>query len=387
MVSGPTTATSVGERREGNNADIRSYLQAAAGGRAAVGGQAAVGGRAAVGGQVAVGDRAAAGGPAAAPVKRKAMSPKNQQAAKRTGYQEEEEENKVLEEAQEEMDVMVDMRRELLGAGLSPQQAAMAMAVFEKGVMALLKEAAKEAVTAAVKEVDRAGADAAEAAASRKWEEDRCRRSILIHNADKWVGHLNNSVSLAEHITAQIHKRFGQAVLVMDAFPVGQWVDNNPPTSVFVTFGSVAQKATFFKMMAMAIQDKKNGWEKLNGISCRDAFPKKMMAEAKRLTQKGFSLRQNGQVATFRVVARGPACAPVLEVKAKTASNMRGRWEIFKEKEAPPPTSRPLPPPMRPHNAATPPWGGRSVQGRRPTPRKSLTGTTHIEDEMYSEDF
>jgi hypothetical protein len=56
--------------------------------------------------------------------------------------------------------------------------------------------------------------------------------------------------------------------------------------------------------------------------------------ESKRLAQKGFTLRQNGQVATFRVVARGPACIPVLEVRARLANNMRGRWEIFKSQEA-----------------------------------------------------
>jgi len=75
-------------------------------------------------------------------------------------------------------------------------------------------------------------------------------------------------------------------------------------------------------MLAMTIQNKKNGWEKLNSISCRDAFPKKMMAEAKTLAQKGFGLRQSGKVASFRVVARGPTCGPVLEVRARMANKM-----------------------------------------------------------------
>ena len=165
---------------------------------------------------------------AATPVKRKATSPK-EQAAKR--YQEEEDDKDAFEEAQEESDVMGDMQKELMEGGLSPKQVAMAMGIFMKGFQALVKKAAKEAVAAAIREVDRASMDAAEAAANKKLEEDRCRRSILIHNADKWVGHLSNSsgYSLAEVITVQIHKMFGQAVLVVDAFFL---LDRRPQVSL-----------------------------------------------------------------------------------------------------------------------------------------------------------
>jgi len=278
------------------------------------------------------------------------------------------------------------MQREMLEGGLSPQQAAMVMGIVMKGFQALVKKAAKEAVASAIREVDKANMDAAEAMVNRKIEEDRCRRSILIHNADKWVGHLSDTYSLAEHITAQVQRNW-PSVTIMDAFMVGQGVDK-PATSVFVTFGSVAQKATFFKILAKIIQDKKNGWEKLNSISCRDAFPKKMMAEAKRLAQKGFGLRQSGQVATFRVVARGPTCGPVLEVR-RMANNMRGRWEAFKERETPARTPPPTPPRTCPAvaAAATPPRGGLSVDGRRSTPRKSNSGFAHIGDELCNEEF
>ena len=75
-----------------------------------------------------------------------------------------------------------------------------------EGLKGPLQVAAKEAVTAAVKEVARASMDPAEVAAIRKGEEDRCRRPILIHIAYKWVWDLNYSFSLAEAITAKIHK-------------------------------------------------------------------------------------------------------------------------------------------------------------------------------------
>ena len=344
--------------KSGNNADIRSFLQAAAGGQASGGGRQAGGGQ----------DQAAT------PGKRKPTSPM-EQAAKRTEYQEEEEDDDVFEEAQEENDVMECMRKELVDAGMSPQQAAIAMGIFMKGFQALVKKAAKEAAAAVAREVDKANVDAAEAAVNRRMEEDRCRRSILIHNADNWLGHLSDKHSLAEHITAWVHINV-PTVTIMDAFMVGQAVDK-PATSVFVTFGSATQKVTFFRMLAKTIQDKRNGWEKLNSISCRDAFPKRMMAEAKKLAQKGFSLRQSGKVANFRVVARGPACNPTLEVRTRMANNMRGRWENFKEMESSPTR------PQAVAAAATPPRGDRSVDGRISTPRKTNTGIAHIENVCY----
>ena len=140
---------------------------------------------------------------------------------------------------------------------------------------------------------------------------------------------MDNSFSLAESVTAKIHSSMANTALVLDAFVIGQWVDNRPPTSVFVTFGSAAQKTTFFKKIAKTILEKREGADKLKGISCRDAFPREHIMEAKRMAQKGFSLRQKGQVAAFRVVARGPACIPVLEVRVRHTNNMRGRWEIF----------------------------------------------------------
>ena len=68
-------------------------------------------------------------------------------------------------------------------------------------------------------------ADKAEAATNKMWEEDKCRRSILIHKADKWAGYINNGFSLAENMMAQIHwlmGLMGHTVLVLDAFFIGQ---------------------------------------------------------------------------------------------------------------------------------------------------------------------
>ena len=129
--------------------------------------------------------------------KRKATIPRDQQPAKRTaqGYQEEE---------WKTMDAIMDMRNLYMdkSIGLTPKQVAIAMGIIAKGINDLLKQ------SMAAKEMARSATGAAEAAANKKWEKDRCRWSILIHNADKWVGNNSNGFSLAEAIMAQIQEHW-----------------------------------------------------------------------------------------------------------------------------------------------------------------------------------
>jgi len=336
--------------------DIRIFLQAAASG-----GQVA-----ASGGQGADVTRT----PAKRGREADGTPPADQQAAKKTAQ----EEGEGMGDVEDKLEAM---RQKIVEkAGLSPQQVAMVMEVVTEGIKEILQSYTRETVAAAAKEATKAATEAAREEASRYREADRCKRSIIMHNADRWVGNSNNGYGLAENITAQIHRCMAHTVLVLDAFSIGQWVDNKPPSSVFVTFGSVAQKATFFRVLARTIQERKTGWEQLKGISCRDAFPKEYIMESKRLAQKGFALRQNGKAAAFRVVARGAACIPVLEVRAAGAANgARGRWDIFRTVERPQPV---VPQPGTAAAAAvataataatTPPNFNRT--GRRDTPRKT----------------
>ncbi len=46
---------------------------------------------------------------------------------------------------------------------------------------------------------------------------------------------------LAERVTAAINRVTQGMAHVMDAFTLGRWNEANPPTSVLVTFGSIAQ--------------------------------------------------------------------------------------------------------------------------------------------------
>lgn len=368
--------------RKKNSQDIRNFLQNAAG---------QTGGRAEDGGQAAN-----------TPSKRgrEEHTPPQDQQAKRMTQQESEEEEDAFVEAQEDT---LEGRMEQMGkrimerAGLSPQQLRLVMEVVQQDLREIVQVATREAATAAAKEATKTAMAAAKEAANKEMEADRCRRSILIHNADRWVPDMNNGLTIAENVTAQIHRCMSHTVCVLDAFAIGQWQNNRPPTSVFVTFGSPAQKATFFKALARVIADRKAGWEMLKGISCRDAFPRALVNESKRLAQKGFALRQNGKIAAFRVVARGPSCIPVLEVRARLANNASGRWEVFKTTERPQPVV-PMPGTEAATQKATPAGReneerrGEDIRGRKATPRKSLANDDIVplgmeEEEFYNEPF
>ena len=330
---------------------------------------------------------------AAAPAKRGReegdTSPRDQQVAKKTAQEGEEQLEDMEDDAVFDLeDKLEAMRKKIMEkAGLSSEQVSVVMEVLTEGIKDILQSHIREAASAATKDATKAATEAAREDANRYREADRCKRSIIMHNADRWVGNVNNGYGLAENITAQIHRCMAHTVLVLDAFTIGQWVENKPPSSVFVTFGSVAQKATFFKVLARTIQERKTGWEQLRGISCRDAFPREHIDESKRLAQKGFALRQNGKAAAFRVVARGPACIPVLEVRTEGGNGSRGRWEIFRTMERPQPV---VPQPGTAAAAATPPTNNR--RGRADTPRKT-PGSDNIErlaqDDMdtYIEQF
>ena len=155
----------------------------------------------------------------------------------------------------------------------------------------------------------------------------RSSNSIIIHRADQWVGN-EGEMNLAEKVTMAIHQMAGGAVSVLDAFVLGRWIEQSPPTAVMVTFGSRSQKTTFFKILAKRV----SGDAKLRNISCRDAFPKKLVESAKEIAKKGGMLKNTGEIAAFRVVARGPGCVPILEVKGALDGGRReAKWRIYSD--------------------------------------------------------
>jgi hypothetical protein len=116
------------------------------------------------------------------------------------------------------------------------------------------------------------------------------------------------------------------SVTVLDAYSLGRWDSPSPSSAVLVVFGSRAQKTTFFKILARKAPTD----PQLREISCRDAFPKKYVHAAKDLAQRGSTLRTQGKIASFRIVARGTGCFPVLEVKGRDERGRKeARWRVY----------------------------------------------------------
>ncbi len=162
----------------------------------------------------------------------------------------------------------------------------------------------------------------------------KCKRPILAHNADKWVTGDQNTVgySLAERVTAAFHRMSGGMVGVVDCFMAGVWQVGKAPSSVFLSFGTYQQKSTFFLIMANQVRFGSEQQQNIRVLACRDAFPKDLIPEAKTLAQKGMWLRQNGLVASFRVVVRGHGCIHVLKIRERVrAGQPPARWSIYHE--------------------------------------------------------
>jgi hypothetical protein len=76
------------------------------------------------------------------------------------------------------------------------------------------------------------------------------------------------------------------------------------PSLVYLSFACVQQKSGFFLIMANIIISGNKASRSIKVLATRDPFSKDLIPEAMRLTQKVMSLRMNGEVASFRLVAR-----------------------------------------------------------------------------------
>ena len=318
---------------------------------------------------------------AATPQKRHidSLSPAaGQAAAKRV--QEDEGESSSSEDAGE-AEWQNEMRKEIMmEVGLSEEQTAKVMGIVMKAFKLRVTEEARKVARQAV------------------FEDQDARKSsnsIIIHRADQWVskegGPMN--LNLAEKVTMAVHHMTAGSVAVLDAFSLGRWDSATPPTAVMMTLGSRSQKMTFFKVLARKAAQ---GDQNIKVISCRDAFPKKYLQDAKELAKKGNSLRTGGNIASFRVVARGEGCFPILEVKGWEAEGRReARWRVYIEQEGLPQREkidriRKPSTPRKPVGA-----GGRLSEGRREviggfpdaTDTVFLPQNEEEMDQHYAEDF
>jgi len=267
-----------------------------------------------------------------------------------------------------EAEWQLEMRKEIIKeAGLTEDQVSKVMGIVMKAFKLRVTEEARKVARQAVGEDQDAR---------------KSGNSIIIHRADQWVakegGPMN--LNLAEKVTIAVHRMTAGSVAVLDAFTLGRWDAASPPTAVLLTLGSRSQKVTFFKILARRAAQ---GDQDVRVISCRDAFPKRHLQAAKDLAKKGNDLRVGGSVASFRVVARGEGCVPILEVKGWEAEGRReSRWRVYMEEGLPQRDLRKRNEKRKPDTPRKPSGaGGRLSEAGRP--REVIGGFPDAEDTVF----
>ncbi len=166
-------------------------------------------------------------------------------------------------------------------------------------------------------------------------EYDRCSRSILIHNADKLVVEEYDNLigyTLAEKVTEALHTMCRCMITIVEAFPMGRYVEGKPVTSICIVLGSSRQKAVVYKTIIAHIRRQTNIGKAINRVSLRDVFPKEKVQEAQELARKGLSMKKNGSIEAFKVAAMGTGVIPVLYVKYKYENGNVSYWEVYQDR-------------------------------------------------------
>jgi len=190
-----------------------------------------------------------------------------------------------------------------------------------------------------LRNVQKSAERAAEKVYSFKEENDRCARSVLVFNADKWqIADMADEVlgrqPLADRITEVIHTMTRMMVTVQDSFPIGKREIGKDPKIVRVVFGSVRQKNVFFRCIAAHMRKGSAIGKAMRLVSIRNCFPRAKIEESKQRAAHGWQMKRDGMNASYKVVARGPECVPVLEIKKKDEQGRPARnWEVHNEQE------------------------------------------------------
>lgn len=149
-----------------------------------------------------------------------------------------------------------------------------------------------------------------------------CNRSIMAFNVDKWQldSSYYGNLPLEEKLTEEIHCMTKARVTVLEVVPIRN--SAGPPTAAKIVFGSQRQKGTFYRALA---EISRSGNDSARRVGFRDAFPQDKLDDARALVQRGTVLKRNKKVHSFRVVAQGAGCIPVLQVR----DNAGERWKVF----------------------------------------------------------
>lgn len=163
------------------------------------------------------------------------------------------------------------------------------------------------------------------------WKEEmqleKTKRSIMAYNIDKWDLELNNNWSdIDMQIQAEIVQNVSEYRCNVEEVRIFRNA-RNMPTSAMIIFSSYGNKINFFRCLAYHNRNKTMVAEKYRNVSFRDSFPPEHNEDYREMVRAGMEAKKKNKITSFRVVARGPRCCPVLEGR-----NNKGGWHIMESR-------------------------------------------------------
>jgi hypothetical protein len=156
-------------------------------------------------------------------------------------------------------------------------------------------------------------------------EDRKCNDALVLYNVHKMAYPQNSFYEKVRPEEAVVHalKKMTRDLATIQSAVTLARTENGFPMTMKVVLGEASQKGTLFRSLAAANTDMPDIYEMIRGVAFRDCFPQKYRDEVKKMVAEGRDMKTNGEIAAFRVIARGAGCVPVLQKKDKGSY----RWQ------------------------------------------------------------
>jgi hypothetical protein len=153
-------------------------------------------------------------------------------------------------------------------------------------------------------------------------EDRKCNDALILYNVHKMAYPQSgpcgfyDKVRPEEAVQHALKKMTRDLATIQSAVTLAR-TETGFPMTMKIVLGEPGQKGTLFRSLAAAKTDMPELYEMFRGVAFRDCFPHKYREEVKKMVAEGLDLKNNGEIAAFRVIARGAGCMPVLQKKER----------------------------------------------------------------------
>lgn len=160
-----------------------------------------------------------------------------------------------------------------------------------------------------------------------EWREERMlqrtKRSVMAHGIADWeLGKINmNEIDM--EIQAEIVSGISEYRCNVEEVRIFKNAAGKP-ASALIVFSSYGNKLNFFRCVAHHMRNRTEVGERMKKVSFRDSFPQEHNDDFRDLTKEGMDEKRKGKITSFRIVAKGYRCCPVLEGR-----NRNGAWHVM----------------------------------------------------------